>query len=145
MRLRAYWEVERVLTKIRFLREKGAPLYPAYAIKHYAALFSAALRNFGSWRNTLLRAGIEVPDAVHGGRFGVLRALRDALEQHSENALSEKLKLHAAYYFGSLQKGKAAMRTDRRLSAGWSKAKVVAAVRNAQVGAVTRLCSSTPC
>ena len=47
MRLRAYWEVERVLTKIRFLREKGPPLYPAYVIKHYAALFSAALRILG--------------------------------------------------------------------------------------------------
>lgn len=35
-----------------------------------------------------------------------LRALRDVLEQHSENDLPEKLKLHAAYYFGSLEKRK---------------------------------------
>ena len=114
MRLRTYWDDERVITKIRFLREKGVPLYPKYVLKNYPALFSAALRIFGSWANALIAAGIEVPDAVHDGRRGVLRALRDALEQHSENDLSEKLKLHAVYYFGSLQKAKAALKTDRR-------------------------------
>ena len=104
------------------LREKGVPLYPAYVLKHYAALFSAAIRIFGSWPNALIAAGIEVPDSPHDGRRGVLRALRDALEQHSENDLPEKLKLHAVYYFGSLRKAKAALKTDRRVAAGWSKA-----------------------
>ena len=65
---------------------------------------------------------------MHGGRLGVLRALRDALE-HSENDLPQKLKVPAAYYFGSLRKAKAALRTDRRLSAGWNKVKIVAAIR----------------
>ena len=128
MRLRTYWETERVINKIGFLREKGVPLYPKYVLKHYPALFSAALRIFGSWANALLAAGIEVPDSPHDGRRGVLRALRDALEQHSENDLPEKLKLHAAYYFGSLQKAKAALKTDRRVSAGWSKAKIIAMI-----------------
>jgi hypothetical protein len=82
---------------------KAVPLYPKYVLKHYAALFSAARGVFESWQNALLAAGIEVPDAVHDGRRGVLRGLRDALEQHSENDLPEKLKLQAAYYFGSLQ------------------------------------------
>ena len=100
MRLRTYWQNKRVLNEIRLLRDKGVPLYPKYVIKHYAALFSAALSIFGCWRNALIAAGIEVPDAVHDGRRGVLRALRDALKQHSENDLSEKLKLHAVYYFG---------------------------------------------
>jgi hypothetical protein len=54
--------------------------------------------------------------------------LRDALKQQSENDLPEKLKLHAVYYFGSLRKAKAALKTDRRLSAGWSKAKVIAMI-----------------
>jgi hypothetical protein len=104
MRLRTYWEAERVVTKILFLRGKGVPLYPAYVLKHYAALFSAALRIFGSCANALIAAGLEVPDSPHDGRLGVLRALRDALEQHSKSDLPEKLKLHAVYYFGSLQK-----------------------------------------
>jgi hypothetical protein len=129
MRLRTYWETQRVVSQICLLRKKGVPLYPAYVLKHYAALFSAALRIFGSWPNALIAAGIEVPESPHDGRRGVLRALRDALEQHSEDDLSHKLKLHAAYCFGSLQKAKAALKTDRRLSAGWSKVKIVAAIR----------------
>ena len=59
----------------------------------------------------------------------MLRALREGLQQHSENDLPEKLKLHAAYYFGSLQKAKAALKTDRKISAGWSKAKIIAEIR----------------
>jgi hypothetical protein len=132
MRLRTHWHAERVVTKILFLHKRGVPLYPAYVIKHYHTLFSAALSIFGSWRNALLAAGIEVPDRPHGGRLGVLRALRDALEQHSENDLSEKLKLHAVYYFGSLQKAKAALKTDRRFRAGWSTAKIIGAIRHRQ-------------
>jgi len=128
MRLRTYWQSERVLNEIRLLRDKGVPLYPKYVLKHYAALFSAARSIFGSWRNALIAAGIEVPDAVHDSRRGVARALRDALEQRQENDVSEKLKLHAAYYFGSMEKAKAALKTDRRLSAGWNKAKIVAAI-----------------
>jgi hypothetical protein len=66
-----------------------------------------------------------------------------ALEQHSESDLPEKLKLHAVYYFDGLQKAKAALKTDRRVSAGWSKAKVIAnAHSEAQVGQAARLCSS---
>ena len=128
MRLRTYWDAERVTTKIRFLRGRGVPLYPAYVLKHYSALFSAALRTFDSWPNPLIAAGLEVPDSPHGGRHGVLRALRDALKQHSRNDLPEKLKMHAAYYFGSLRKAKAALKTDRRILAGWSRAKVIAEI-----------------
>lgn len=113
---------------IQVLRQKSIPLYPAYVLKHYAALFSAALRIFGSWPNALIAAGLEVPDSPHDGRRGVLRALRDALEQHSASDLPEKLILHAVYYFGSLQKAKAALETDRRVSAGWSKAKIIAMI-----------------
>ena len=39
--------------------------------------------------------------------------MADGLEQHSENELPEKLKLHAVYYFGSLQKAKAAPETKK--------------------------------
>jgi hypothetical protein len=132
MRLWTYWEAERVVAKIHSLREKGVPLYPKYVLKNYAALFSAALRIFTCWSNALIAAGLEVPDSPHGGRHGVLRALREALEQHSENDLSDKLKLHAVYYFGSLQEAKAALKTDRRLRTGWSTTKIIAAIRKRQ-------------
>jgi AcrR family transcriptional regulator len=132
MRLRTYWGDEGVITKIRFLRKKGVPLYPKYVLKHYPALFSAALRIFGSWANALIAADLEVPDSPHDGPRGVLRALRDALEQHPENDLPDKLKLHAVYYFGSLRKAKAALKTDRRLRTGWSTTKIIAAIRERQ-------------
>jgi hypothetical protein len=132
MRLRTHWEPERVFTKIRSLRERGVPLYAAYVIKHYQKLFFAALSIFGCWQNALLDADIEVPDAVHDGRRGVLRALRDVLEQHSETDIPARLKLHAVYYFGSLQKAKAALKTDRRLRTGWSTRKIIAAIRERQ-------------
>jgi len=131
MRLRTYWEAERVVTRIRFLRQKDVPLYAAYVLKHYHALFSAALSIFGYWRNAPLAAGIEVPDGVHDSRRGILRALRDALE-HSESDLPKKLKVQAAYYFGSLQKAKAALKTDRRFRAGWSTTKIIAVIRERQ-------------
>jgi hypothetical protein len=126
MRLWAYWDDDRVIRQIQLLRQNSIPLYPAYVLRHYQKLFSAARRRYGSWPNALVAAGIEVPDNPHDGRRGVLRVLREGLEQHSENDLPEKLKLHAAYYFGSLRKAKAALKTDRRFLAGWSKAKVLA-------------------
>src|SRR5688572_20129625 len=55
--------------------------------------------------------------------------MRDALEQYSEDDLPKKLKLHAAYYFGSLGKAKAALKTDRRFGAGWSTTKIIAGIR----------------
>jgi hypothetical protein len=106
MRLRTYWESERVLNEICLLRENSIPLFPKYVLKHYAAVFSAARVIFGPWRNALIAADIEVPDAVPDGRRGILRALHDALAQHSEADIPARLKLHAMYYFGSLEKAK---------------------------------------
>jgi hypothetical protein len=48
MRLRTYWDDQRVISQIQLLRRKSVPLYPAYVLKHYAALFAAAIRIFGS-------------------------------------------------------------------------------------------------
>ena len=107
---------------------KGRTPLSEVVLKHHAALFAAALRIFGSWPNAVIAVSLEVPDAVHYGRRGVLRALHDALKQHSENDLSEKLKQHAMYYFGSLEKAKAALKTDRRLRDGWNKTKIIAAI-----------------
>ena len=132
MRLQTSWQSERVLNEIRLMRENGLPLYPKYVLKHHAALFGAERSIFGSWRNALIAAGIEVPDAVHGRRRGILRALHDVLEQHSETDIPAWLKLHAMYYFGSLEKAKAALKSDRRFRAGWNKTKIIAAIHKRQ-------------
>jgi hypothetical protein len=63
---------------------------------------------------------------------GVVRALADALKHHSQNELPEKLNLDAVYYFGSLRKAKAAVKTDRRLRTGWSTTTIIAAIRERQ-------------
>jgi hypothetical protein len=54
--------------------------------------------------------------------------LRDTLEHNSENDPADKLKLYAAYYFGSLEKAKAALKTDGRFRDGWSTTKIIAAI-----------------
>jgi hypothetical protein len=54
MRLWAYWDEERVIAKIRLVRQKGVPLYAAYALRNANRLFGAALRIFGSWPNAQL-------------------------------------------------------------------------------------------
>jgi hypothetical protein len=68
MRLRTFGR-PKSFTHIHLLRKKGVPLYPAYVLKHYAALFSAALRIFRSWPNPLVAAGFEVPDRPHDRRW----------------------------------------------------------------------------
>jgi hypothetical protein len=112
------------MRQIHIMRKKSVPLNPAYVLKHHRKLFAAALRKYGAWSKALVAAGIEVPESPRDGRRGVLRALRDALEKHSENNIPPRLKLHAAYYFGSLAKAVAALKTDRRILAGWSKIKI---------------------
>jgi hypothetical protein len=73
MRLRTYWDIERVISQIQLLRRTSFPLYPAYVLRHHPELFAAAIRIFGSWANALIAAGLEVPDSPHDGRRGVLR------------------------------------------------------------------------
>jgi hypothetical protein len=73
MRLRTYWDIERVISQIQLLRRTSFPLYPAYVLRPHPELFAAAIRIFGSWANALIAAGLEVPDSPHDGRRGVLR------------------------------------------------------------------------
>ena len=100
------------------------PLYPSYVLRHHTKLFAVARRQYGSWSKALVAAGIEVPESTNDGRRGVLRALRDSLVHGSENNISQRLRLHAVYYFGSLQKATAGVKNDRRLSDNWSQTKI---------------------
>ena len=58
------------------------------------------------------------------GRLGTLRALRDALEEHSRDGISQELKLQAVYYFGSLPKAITALKAEPKILDGWSKLKI---------------------
>ena len=82
MRLWSFWDQAKVISQIQRLRKEHSPLYAKYVLNNHKKLFSAARRQFGSWRRALAAAGIEIPDYVHGSRVGILRALDDAVYGH---------------------------------------------------------------
>jgi hypothetical protein len=73
MRMTGFWDQERVVTEINDLRKKNVLLYAKYVMKHHPRLFSAALRQCGSWDKALLVAGIKIPKYAYGtgGRLGI--------------------------------------------------------------------------
>jgi hypothetical protein len=81
MRLRTFWDQDRVIKEIRRIRDKNLPLYTNYVMKNHPNLFSGALGYFRSWNKALTAAGINNKQAsttVYKSRPGILRALRDA-------------------------------------------------------------------
>ena len=49
MRKLSIWDEEKIIKKIRAMHKKHLPLYAKYAMDNHGKLFSAALRQFGSW------------------------------------------------------------------------------------------------
>jgi hypothetical protein len=82
MRLWAFWDQAKLIRQIQTLRKRRLPLYAKYVLDNHKKLFSAALRQFGSWEKALIAAGIEIPKYAYGSRLGILRAL-DALHGQS--------------------------------------------------------------
>jgi hypothetical protein len=58
MRERSLWDEEKIIDTIRSMHKKHLPLYAAYAMDNHHKLFSAALRQFGSWPKALVAAGV---------------------------------------------------------------------------------------
>jgi hypothetical protein len=48
MRLRTFWDRDRVIKEIRDMRERNMPLYANFVMRNYTTLFSGALRHFQS-------------------------------------------------------------------------------------------------
>ena len=124
MRLRRFWNGEKVILGIRALRKQNLPLYPNYVMKNHQNLFSGALRQYGSWNKALIAAGITV--ISRRTRLSLLRDLRDAVESRSH--VSQALRSEIAYYFGSLRNAKIALKTDAKLLSGWSKPKIITVI-----------------
>jgi hypothetical protein len=80
-----------VSDKYRRLRKRSLPLYANYVLDNHQKLFSAALRQFGLWRKALVAVGIEIPTYAWS-RLRILRALDDALHEHSGKNIPEPLK-----------------------------------------------------
>jgi hypothetical protein len=103
MRMWAFWDQAKLITQVQELRKRQSPLYAKYVLDNHKKLFSAALRQFGSWRKALVAARIEIPKYAYGSRLGILRALDDALHGQSTTDIPAPVKSSAVYYFGSLQ------------------------------------------
>ena len=56
-RKRTPWTKGRIMKALARLRNRREPLYPQHMIKTYPALFSGALREFGTWSKALRAAG----------------------------------------------------------------------------------------
>jgi hypothetical protein len=116
MRMWGFWDQAKLIREIHTLRKRSLPLYAKYVLDNHKKLFSAALREFGSWEKALLAAGIEIPKYAYGSRLGILRALDNALHAQSTTEIPQPLKSSAVYYFGSLQKASVAAKKDRATS-----------------------------
>jgi hypothetical protein len=128
MRIRRFWDKEKLIGEIRRMRNEELPLYAKCVMRTHGNVFYEALRQYGSWSKALLAAGItkkEFPRKLYKNRLGLLRALRDTLEGCSASEISQALRLQAEHYFGSVRNAIAALKKDRRLSRGWSKLKIL--------------------
>jgi hypothetical protein len=123
MRIRRIWDQEKILKEIRRMRDQNLPLYASYVKKNHAKVFDGALREYGSWNNTLVAAGITNKEIPRKTRLGVLRELREAVE--SRSAISQELRSQLAYYFGSLRNAKFELKTNARFLRCWSKRKII--------------------
>ena len=125
MRLRTFWDRDRIIKEIRAMSDQNLPLYPNYVMRNHATLFSGALRHFKSWSKAVVAAGIRhAPKTIYKSRLDVLRELRDLLEKDSKTEIPQALSLAATQYFGSLKKALVALKKDQRVLRGWSKQKI---------------------
>ena len=102
MRERGVWDEEKIIDTIRAMHKKHLPLYAAYVMDNHAKLFSAALRQFGSWAKALVAAGVTKKPRtkkLYKGRLSLLNALSDALERHTVKNMPQALKLEADALF----------------------------------------------
>ena len=98
---------------------------------NHAKLFSAALRQFGSWAKALVATGVTKKartKKLYRGRLSLLNALSDALERQTVKNVPQALKPEAAHYFGSLEKAIATLKKQRKQLPGWNRRKIMTAL-----------------
>ena len=128
MRKLSIWDEEKIIKTIRAMHQKHLPLYAKYAMDNYGKLFSAALRQFGSWAKALVATAVTKKPRtkkLYRGRLSLLNALSDALELHTVKNVPQALKLEAAHYFGSLEKAITALKKQRKQLPGWNRRKIM--------------------
>jgi len=124
MRLRNFWDKERVIQGLLNLRKQRLPMNPHYVMKQQPDLIKGALRQCGSWNKALSTAGIKsIPRQT---RLGLLRTLRDLVE--GGRTIPASMRFGLEYYFGSVDTATLMLKTDKRLLSGWNKEKIIAAI-----------------
>src|SRR5215467_7731347 len=126
MRLRRFWNQDRIIAGIRQIRRRELPLNAHHVMKNHPSLFSGAVRQFGSW-NAALVASLskkELPGNSYQSRLQLLRTLRDCLEMKRKRRISQAVKRQTTYYFGSLGKAIVALKSYQRFWRGLSKPKI---------------------
>lgn len=93
MRLRTYWEALRSCHQDTFLTGKRRTSLSENTSSNTTLHCSPQLYAYWIFSNRTNCRRSRSSCSPHDGRRGVLRVLRDALEQHSANDLPEKLKL----------------------------------------------------
>lgn len=109
------------------MHKKQLPLYAAYVMDNHGKLFSAVLRQFGSWAKALVAAGVTRNPRtrkLYKGRLSLLNALSDVLEWHTVENMPQALKLEAAHFFDSLKRAVTALRKQRNRLPGWNRRKI---------------------
>jgi hypothetical protein len=127
LRQRKSWTRDAVIERIRALRKKGVPLSPNSVMKNHQSLFSAAVRQYGSWNQVLIAAGVIKKPIPRKTRFGLLRELGQ-IREHS-GQIPEATMLYLTHYFGSVRNAIHGLETDPKFRAGWSTSKITATLR----------------
>jgi hypothetical protein len=128
MRKRALWDEEKIIAKIREMHRKHLPLYAKHVMERHAKVFSAALRQYGSWAKALVAAGVTKKPRtgkLYKDRASLLNVLSDVLDYHSKNKVPQALKREAEHYFGSLENAIARLRKEEKLLPGWNRRKII--------------------
>ena len=129
MQERSLWDEEKIIETLRAMHKKRLPLYAAYVMDSHPKLFSAALRQFGSWAKALGVAGVTKKrrtKRLYKSKVSLLNVLSDALDRYTVKNMPQALKLEAAHYFGSLEKAIATLRKQRNRLPGWNRPEPVA-------------------
>lgn len=127
VRLRRFWSRTSVVKEIRKMRSDARPLNASYVSRTHRDLFAGALGKFGAWNDALGAAGIKPPK--HRGRLSTLRALRDALAEHSREQIPKPISQDAALHFGSLSKALRALKSERKITSAWSRPKIITVLK----------------
>jgi hypothetical protein len=124
IRLSSSWEDAKLRREIRKLQNRSLPLYANYVMKHHSKVFNHGIARHGSWPKALMAHGITPPPKRY--RLHLLIRLRDTLESSAE--LSKEFRWQLEYYFGSVNKAKLELKTNKRALIAWSPDKVIGRV-----------------